>query len=422
MFRIRPLPLILLLLLVVSGCAASGGGDGLPVPTEKLELRGVTNPSAQDYYGYGESMLEMNPGTAAEAFYWASRVDPTWAAPLVGWRLALFLSDPALFRRYLSSSRSALSRADVRQLDSLYLRALTLNPFLERGLEARALRIQWKDDIQRSIRRRNPTAFVDENAIVSAIEDILRDADDGTRAWVAHSEGRYFDAARYYERALEGTHRSAELHANLARVLFMLGRHPDAVEHMEAGLANLRAREDDELVRIYSSKALYLHSIGLIEETRGDPGAAREAYARALQEDLAYYPGHIRLAELALASGDTATALNEMRLAADIGPDHATVLLGYGRLLRTTGDLAGAQTAFQHLTEVEPWYPTGFQELARVLDARGQAAQAAAAYRAFVDRAPRNAPGVLEAEARLRELPAPAAPGEAEAGAAGGQS
>lgn len=404
------------LLLIFAGCSNSGG-SGLPVPTEPLEIGGTSRPSARDYYAFGESVLETRPGLAADAFYWASRRDPTWAAPLAGRRLALFLSDRGLYRLYLSGSQRSLEHPKVQQLDSMYLRALKLNPFLDRGLEATAVKAQWKESIRRSVRRRNPGTYIDDATLSEALADMLQEADYETRGWLAHCEGRYLDAIRYYELALEGSHRTAELHADLARVLIMVGRHTEAVGHMEAGVANLRAREDDQLVRVYSSKALYLHTIGLIEENRGATRAARAAYAEALQEDLSYHPAHVRLAELALASGDTTTALSEMRLAADIAPDDALVLLSYGRLLQATNDLPGAEAAFQHLTAVEPWFPTGHHELALLLDSQGRAAEAAAAYRAFLDRAPANAPGVLEAEERLRALPEPAAEGGEGSGA-----
>lgn len=419
MSRIPAVPLATLL-LILAGCSTSGGG-GLPIPTEPLELGGTSRPSARDYYSYGESMLEQRPGLAADAFYWASRLDPTWAAPLVGRRLALFLSDRALYRLYLSGSERSLGHPKVQQLDSTYLRALQLNPFLNRGLEATAVKAQWKESIRRNVRRRNPGTYIDDATLSEALADMLQEADYETRGWLAHCEGRYLDAIRYYELALEGSHRTAELHADLARVLMMVGRHAEAVGHMEAGVANLRAREDDRLVRIYSSKALYLHSIGLIEENRSATRAARTAYAGALQEDLSYHPAHVRLAELALAAGDTTTALSETRLAADIAPDDAQVLLSQGRLLRATGELPRAEAVFRHLTEVEPWFPTGYRELAITLDAQEKEAAAAAAYRSFLERAPANAPGVLEAEERLRALPEPAAEGTTDAtGATGG--
>jgi len=45
---------------------------------------------------------------------------------------------------------------------------------------------------------------------------------------------------------------------------------------------------------------------------------AREAYGRALQEDIAFYPAHVRLGLLALNAKDTSTAISELDLAAQV--------------------------------------------------------------------------------------------------------
>jgi hypothetical protein len=42
-------------------------------------------------------------------------------------------------------------------------------------------------------------------------------------------------------------------------------------------------------VYFYDSKALFEHTIGMLLEQENDFAGAREAYARALQEDLAFY-------------------------------------------------------------------------------------------------------------------------------------
>ena len=393
-----------LFVVFLSGCVASTGD--LPVPSEPVVLPdGPENPSAWDYYQYGESLLEERPGTAAEAFYWASRRDPTWATPIFARRLALFLDDDFLYSRYLQGSRSALKNPAVLQLDSLYLRALKLNPFLDRRLDGRAMRALWRQMMLSDLRQRYPTTSFSEMQISFAVEEYIEDdADPGFKAWIAHSEGRYDDAVELYTKAIAKEDDPAELHADMARALFMIGRYEEAVEHMETAIAELRDEDEDELQRIYSSKALYLHCVGLIAESREDTDGARDAYAEALQEDLSYAPAHVRLAELALAEGDTATALNEMRLAAEISPDEAAVLLSYGRLLESQDHLAEAATVYGHLTEVEPYFAAPFVRLATVLDRQGRLAEAAVAYRTFLATAPADADELEKADTRLEAL------------------
>ena len=77
---------------------------------------------------------------AAAAFYHASRLDPTWADPVYARRIALFMAEPRMFSQYLRGSRRVVASPGVQRLDSLYLRALTLNPFPRRQQDAIALR------------------------------------------------------------------------------------------------------------------------------------------------------------------------------------------------------------------------------------------------------------------------------------------
>lgn len=379
--RVTPLSLV----VAVMACAGTGTGE-LPVPEEPPQLPGgADNPSAWDYFRYGESIFEDSPGTAAEAFYWASRRDPVWATPMFARRLAVFLDHSYLFERYLSGNRSALRDPLVQKLDSLYLRALKLNPLLDRRLDGRALKQLWRQSLRMELQFAYRGRRITDMDVTRAVERFSDEASPEFRGLLAHSEGRYNDAAELYAEALAHDSTNASLHSDQARVLFMLGRHEDAIEHMRSAVAELRVRDEDELQRIYNSKALYLHGIGLIEEARGSRDAARQVYAEALQEDLSYYPAHVRLA-------------------AEIAPGEAAVLMSYGRLLAATDQLEEAESVFRHLTEIEPLFASPLVRLGSVLEAQGRSAEALAAFRAFVDRAANDDDGLEEANARITEL------------------
>ncbi|MDX1673977.1 MAG: tetratricopeptide repeat protein [Longimicrobiales bacterium] len=415
MYRSRWTPLFFV--LAVAGCATTP--TEMPVPAEPLALPGgIENPSAWDYFRHGERIFEDSPGEAAEAFYWAMRRDPTWATPIFARRLALFLVDDYLFGEYLSGSRRALRNPYVQQLDSLYLRALKLNPFLDRRLDARALKELWRLELIMRLQREYPGAPVGEieMAVGNAVEQYAQRASDRFKGMLAHGEGRFRQAAAHYGSALEDDPDDIDLLARRATVLFRSGRHEAAIEHLRMAIAELREQDEDELQRVYYSKAMYLHAIGLVHEDLGDRSAARDAYAEALQEDLSYHPAHVRLAELALAAGDTMTAVSEMRLAAEIAPDEASVLMSYGRLLEATGQLAEAEATFRHVTEVEPLFAAPCVRLARVLDRQDRPGPAVAAYRLFLERAAHDESGLPEARARLQELEEALATGTAAAG------
>ena len=185
-----------------------------------------------------------------------------------------------------------------------------------------------------------------------------------------------------------------------------LGRFHDAHERMTQAIELLREREEEseELVRLYNSKAVLEYSLGLINEQIGDREAARAAYARALQEDLGYHPAHMRLGELALAGGDTATALGEMALAADIGADDAFVLLRYGRVLHGVGQLDEAEARLRRAIELEPLFAEPSLELARVLESADRPDEALAEYRAFVGKASRSHASLADASRRIQAL------------------
>lgn len=396
-----PRILVLLIFLALGGCAGASWDPAATAP-EPLELpKGMDPNSAYAYYAYGRDILERTPVKAAQAFYWASRIDPAWADPLYARRIALLMSRPGFFKGYLAGRPAVVNSPGVQRLDSLYLRALTINPFLRRQEDALALRYVIMDEITRNPAYRN----VPRGDLEIALDRWLFEMPPATRAWLAQSDGRLTDAALLYQRAIERDE-EAELVADLARVYVHLGRFQDAGQNMARAIELLHQRDEDpeELVRLYNSKALFEYSLGLILEQIGDLDEARSAYARALQEDLAYHPAHMRLGELALAAGDTVTALSEMALAADIQTADAGVLLRYGRLLAAAGQLQEAEARLRRAIEIEPLFADPHFDLARVLERADRAAEALAEYREFGRKASRDHPARGDADQRIPVL------------------
>lgn len=396
----KPLRMLMLaLLLPLAGCVSSSSWDPAGTPPDPLPLPDELDElSAIAYYNHGQRILEQSPSKAAQAFYWASKLDPTWADPLYARRMALLMSNTTMFQEYLRGSRRMVESPGAQRLDSLYLRALVLNPFLLRRQDAVAFRYVIVQDITRDPRNR-----MSEMDVQFAVDRWLRDAPPRTRAWLAQSEHRLSDAAELYEQA-KARDGSAEVLADLARVYFLMGRSFDARQTMAEAIDLLHERDEQKLVRLYNSKALFEYSLGMILERIGEQDEARQAYARALQEDLAYHPAHMRLGEMALTEGDTLTALSEMALAADIGATDAGVLLRYGRVLAGAGQHHEAAQQYRRAVEIEPHFAQPLLELARALEAAGDPAAAAAEYRAFTEKAARSDPGLAVAERRLRVL------------------
>jgi len=360
------------------------------VPNRPRLTAAADTNSAHAYFQHGITILEQQPHQAADAFYWAARIDPTWADPLYARRIALMMSDSRRLEGYMEGNRRIINSPTVRQIDSLQFRALTLNPFLYRRLDRQLFKYYIRSSIKREESLQGGAGRTDDVLLEHLIENWLNGASPSMRAWSAYSNGRFPDALRYYASALKGSRNKSDIHADRARLFFMTGKTDSARVSMTQAVEQMRKKDDDALVYFYESKALYEHSIGMIHEERNEPDAAREAYSRALQEDLSYYPAHARLAALALAAGDTATAQSEMELAVQIRSDDAGLRYNYGLMLVMARKLDEAAEQARKAIETEPYYARPYNLLGRILEGQGKPQEAIAQYREYLRRASRD--------------------------------
>jgi tetratricopeptide (TPR) repeat protein len=359
------------------------------------------------YFIKGTQELERNPAQSAASFYWAHRLDPRNADALYGRRVAILLSDPSRLVRYMNDERGLIRSAEIQAIDSLQLRALTMNPFLVHKFDKQLI-TQWlirsvTDDMARD----GGSANV---ALAShAVNNYMMDSrsDPFMKGWFAYAEGRFPAAIIEYEKALRRARNKGRLRTDLGRLHYLSGSYPQSLEHFGAALEEFRKEDDREVVFVYESKALIEQSIGAVHEQAGDHAAAREAYGRALTEDLSYYPAHQRLGWLALAAGDTASAVSELALAADAAPHDGVVHMEHGVMLALAGQVEAAEAALRKSVQAEPHFAAPWLVLARVLEMGGKP-EAVEAYRAFLARAPRDDQQRAAVEARLAEI-APAA-------------
>jgi tetratricopeptide (TPR) repeat protein len=242
------------------------------------------------------------------------------------------------------------------------------------------------------------------------VNEYLADAraDPFVGAWFAYAEGRFPAAAEGYERALRrGRDRCrSRLRADLGRIHFLAGNHARAVEHLAQAVADLRARDERELVYVYESKALLEHSAGVAHEEAGNLAAAREAYGRALQEDLAFHPAHVRLGWLALAAGDTAAAVGELELAAQAAPGDPGVLYEHALVLVAARRYPEAMAQLLVSAAREPFFAPPHLVMAKMHDASGMREEALRNYTDFAARAAADDPERAAALARIAALDA----------------
>ena len=373
------------------------------VPARPALWANADTNSAMAYFIKGTQDLERNPVQAAASFYWAHRLDPRNADALYGRRVALLLSDPSRLVRYMDGERGLIRSAEILAIDSLQLRALTMDPFLVHKFDKQLI-TQW---LIRSLADEMSRGGGAPNMALAShwVNQYMMDArtDPYRKGWYAYAEGRYPAAIVEYEKALRRARNKGRLRTDLGRLHYLSGSYPQALEHFGAALEEFRKEDDREVVFVYESKALIEQSIGAVHEKAGDVAAAREAYGRALTEDLAYYPAHQRMGWLALAAGDTASAVSELALAADAAPNDGVVHMEHGIMLALARQGEASEAALRKATQVEPHFAAPWLVLARVLELGGKP-EALDAYRGFLARAPRDDAQRAAVEARLAEL------------------
>jgi tetratricopeptide (TPR) repeat protein len=349
----------------------------------KLQFTTDTN-DASAYYLLGQQMLERDPRVAADAFYWATRLNPNSADAFYGLRTARHLSDMWRFKKYMEDDRRTLESRDIQQIDSLLARALMLNPFLFRKFD----QLMVRSYIHHSVNSASPGHERPSAAELDHwISVWMARGGPEWRAWMAYGEGRFAAALQSYAEALKRTKRQAYLRTERGRIFFLTGNPDSALAELRLALEELRKKDNKELVRLYDSKAMLEHSIAKIHEARGDAAAAREAYGRALEEDLAFYPAHFGLALLAFQAGDTATGMSEMELAVQLNAAEPVLRLVYAYVLSSNKRYADAEAQLTKAIEAEPYFSNLYHLLGQVYEAQNKRAEAIAQYEAFLQRA-----------------------------------
>lgn len=380
--------------------AAPAASQEKEPPRPKLEQSADTN-DPRAYYSLGERLLARDARKASEAFYWAMRLDPSWADALYARRTALLMRDGRRLVRYVDGDRRTIESAEVRRIDSLQVRAMMTNPFFYRRYERKMMDAY----IVQAVNGGRSTDL-SPSEIQFAWDGYLRQAPAATRGWAAYADGRFSDALRAYGTALGDAKRKAYLRTERGRIFQMTGRPDSALAMLRLAADELRREDNKELVLLYDSKAFLEFSIGKIHESMDQRQQAREAYGRALQEDLAFYPAHVALAGLAVAEGDTATVISEMELAVQLSPGDPMIHLLYGYSLASLGKASEAIAQLEKASAAEPLFARPYRLLGQVHEQMGNREQAVRNYELFLARSARTAPDYEEGAARLAALKA----------------
>jgi tetratricopeptide (TPR) repeat protein len=362
--------LVLLLLFAPIVLDAQRGRATAP-PRPALTSTADTNDS-QAYYAFGLVNFSTRPRDAADAFYWALRLDPHNAEAMYGQWAAFWMSDSKRYIGYIVGDRAVVDSRDIVHNDSLIWRAYQINPLLHRALD-----IRIREHALRTLR-----VEVNWHAITDPYD----------RGYLHYTRGEMGPAVERFREVLRRNRRDTRTAARfyLARSHYHMGNSDSAAHHFQVLLEEMRARDEKKIVFWYESKALMEYRIGHIYGAGKRPDEAREAYGRALTEDLSFYMSHVRLGELARAEGDTQTAVNVYALAVDLEETDPVVRTAYASILTDADRADDAEVQARKAIELEPYYALAYYELARSLDRQSKAVEASDYYHQFVARAPRN--------------------------------
>jgi hypothetical protein len=167
----------------------------------------------------GLASVQKDPDKAADAFYWAARLNPVWAEPFYGRRVALLLSDPRRLMRYFSGDKGEIRSKESLAIDSLYRHALTLNPFLGPQMDHMFI----ESMIQEISSRASGSGRSSE--LAWEMEKAVSNGPPEWRASVAYGQGRYFEALTLYGEALQHARMKAGILAERGRLFYQVGLH-----------------------------------------------------------------------------------------------------------------------------------------------------------------------------------------------------
>jgi tetratricopeptide (TPR) repeat protein len=382
------------------------------VPRRPALAAAADTNSAQAYMEFARANVAERPQIARDAFYWASQIEPGSADALYGRYTAELMTDGRRLVDYWEGVRRVVRSPDVQRIDSLYFRALTMNPFLYRRYETELFRAYMTAWFRKELASSQGGASTSEAGLDLWITQRVQSGSPSLRALDAYGKGNFDEALRQYDLAIRESRRKSWLRTERARLFAHVHNDSAAAGEFGLALADLRREDQRDVVYLYESKALLEFGMGQLHERMGDADAAREAYGRAIAEDLAFYPAHVRLGMMAMAAGDTATAVSEMSLAAEGGAAEPTVNYAYATILARAGRVDDAVAQLQSVIDRAPFYADPYLVMGALRDGQGKPAEAAAAYRGFVRRAARSHPRLAAAQQRLQELEAAPAPAD----------
>jgi Tfp pilus assembly protein PilF len=331
------------------------------------------------YYRLGDSVRHALPGLADRAFYWATRLDPTFAdAYFARWTLLRRefwwreMSDGSIRRIFVVQPNAALAT------DSLLALAIGYSPFLEGTLDV-------------------PRWIVGMNERRAAQDPI-------TAGMRAYGLGDYRKAVAEWAKALRKRPNASMLHIPRAYAWVRLNEADSAIADLSLLVQRLEIVERDSAVAPYFSKDFLYYAIGMLHASKHRFPEARAAFEKSLLENLGFYMAHVRLSGAVMMLHDTTAALTELETAMLIRPDDPLVLVYDGSLLLGRGRVTDAEKQFHAALRADSDYALPHVFLGMAAEARHDTAFARTEYATYLARSARSASERAWATSRLATL------------------
>ena len=351
--RTRSLPHFLSLL----GCIAAPALSAQGVERPKVPKDADPNDWGA-YFDIGVAKLERRPDAAADAFYWASRLNPSRAEPLFARWVSFWAKDAERYVRYLEDDEEVLRDPKVVQAEYLRALALARNPFVHQGLVMviyNALRGRFREDVIMT-------------------------------AWIYYGRADLPHALERFATAISRDPKKyGYAHFVRASAFVNLSQYDSAAAEIDVLLKQLRAEDEKTVRQEYQSKEMLEYALALLLLLQNQKSAAREAFGRSIVENASFFAAHAMLGEMAIMERDTATALLEYGTAMQIDSSDVMVRIGYGKTLMASRRAAEAAIQFRKAVDLEPYYAESYYLLASALEASGSNIAAADAYRQFLN-------------------------------------
>jgi tetratricopeptide (TPR) repeat protein len=361
----------------------------------------ITNPIELDtndsrlYYVAGMAARHSDPAGASAAFYWASRLDPSWAQPYYArWYLLRTAAEGALMiaARTTSAAKQPPLPDSLRvRIDSLVLMAYSRDPYFDDGMTLGDMstqirrQVNWINNSRRAaLERINDQRFRQGEPPLMAN---LGRAEIPHEWYIAYGNRDFAGAAAQLAVVIKKHPEAIGLYVYRAKAQFFLAQYDSAAATMQAAIARMEKVESAKTLPVYFSKEGFAYAVGIAEQRAGHDSAARAAYQRTVTENLGSYMGHLHLSNAALAVDDTATAITEARVAAEIRPDDPVVQLFLGYALLNAGQTADAAAHLGAAVRADSAYALPYLYLARATLTERDTAGTLLALRGFLARA-----------------------------------